>query len=62
MIKLYNVIYINQLKQETNIIVKEEHLDAYLWKKGFAVRDCSFVGYLYEPLESKLEGDKHAGN
>lgn len=51
MTKLYNVIYINHLKQESNIIVRAEHLDEYLWKKGFAVRSHYYIGELFEPTE-----------
>lgn len=47
MIKLYNVVL-----AKSNIIVKEEDLDEYLYHAGFAVVDCYFVGYLYEPKES----------
>lgn len=49
MTKLYNVIYINHLKQESNIIVRAEHLDDYLYHKGFSVRNHYYIGELFEP-------------
>ena len=48
MTKLYNVILSDANGKESNIIVKDEHLDDYLYHAGFSVKDCYYVGELYE--------------
>ena len=47
MTKLYNVIL-----SDSNIIVRDENLDDYLYHAGFSVKDCYYVGELYEPIQS----------
>ena len=47
MTKLYQVIL-----SDSNVYVRDEHLDDYLYHKGFSVKDCYYIGELYEPIQS----------
>ena len=58
MTKLYQVILSDTNGKDSNIIVKDEHLDDYLYHAGFSVKDCYYVGELYEvePICHKERG------